>query len=153
MPDDFSELDSLARDLGEVAGNAGGFINSAVQVTSVRIKKDAAKSVSSSKYWIRAAGAIGYEITVEAGVGGSSIKSEIGYDKDKVLGHKAPKPNSRRRVGPGTAGDLGSLREFGAPGRSLAPHNDLANALHANEADFEHGLSVALRDAEREAGL
>jgi hypothetical protein len=29
----------------------------------------------------------------------------------------------------------------------------LANALEENQADFEHGLDLALKDAEREAGL
>ena len=137
MPDfDFSELNSLAADLGEVAANAGPLIRSAVEVTSGRVKKDAREAVKSgASQWKALPGAIDYEVTVDAGLGGSSITSEIGYSKERP------------------AGRLGNLREFGSPAKSLAPHNDLANALHANEADFERGLSKAAEDAEKKAGL
>lgn len=127
---DFSELNRLAADLGDVADNAGPLINSAVQFTSNRVKKQARKSVGGGQ-WSAAGAAINYDITAT----GTSIESEIGYDE------------------PGGGGELGNLREFGAPGRNLAPSSDLVNALHANEADFEKGLSKALEDAERKAGL
>ena len=156
MPDsisfDFSELTKLAADLGEVPKTAGPFINSAIQKTSGFVKEAAQKSVSKGgKRWSRAVGAIDYELKVEAGLGGSSITSEIGYDKDKVLPQKPIPAGSKRKPGPGTAGNIGSLREFGKPG--LTPHNDLLNALHENEKDFEFGLSEALKDAEKAAGL
>ena len=136
---DFSDLTKLAADLGEVPKMAGPFIRSAIMRTSGNVKKDAAKAVSKGgKRWSSAAGAIDYELKVEAGLGGSSITSEVGYNKDK------------------DPGKLGNLREFGAPGADgvpLAPHNDLLNSLHENEADFVTGLSIALKDAEKAAGL
>lgn len=130
---DFSELNKLAADLGHVSGLAGPLINSAVQVTSIRVKKAAAKSVqSSSKRWSALPHTIDYDIKVDASIGGSSIESEIGYNKGKK-------------------GALGTVREFGAHGS--APGNDLVNALHENEADFVKGLGIALAQAEKKAGL
>jgi hypothetical protein len=135
---DFSEVDRLAADLGEVSDNIGPLLNSAVQVTSVKVKKAAAKRVGASSSWGAAAQAIDYEIKTLHGFGQSQIQSEIGYEKEK------------------TAGALGNLREFGAPDSPtgpLAPHNDLAAALHENEKDFGYGLAKAAQDAERKAGL
>ena len=147
MPDsldaDFSELDSLARDLGTVSSLAGPFIRKAVEVTSGKVKKTAQESIKNddkSKRWKALPGTIDYEITVDAAAGGSSLSSEIGYNRTRY-GDKAK---------------LGNLRELGAPGADgvpLAPHNDLVNALHENEKDLEFGLDKALRDAERKAGL
>lgn len=157
MSFDFSELNKLSADLGEVPKNAGKHIRKAVEVTSRKVKDAANDSVKSSRAsWSKPlAGAIDYEITAEAGDGGSSITSEVGYNKTRY----------------GKRASLGNLREFGAPnapsgffsgdkfipipGTSAprAPHNDLQIALHANEADFVKGLEDALRDAEREAGL
>lgn len=154
---DFSELDALAADLGKVPDNAGKHIRKAVEVTSRKVKDAANDSVKSSRAsWSKPlAGAIDYDIEVDAGSGGSSITSEIGYNKTRY----------------GARASLGSLREFGAPNAPSgvfrgnkfipipgtraprAPHNDLQIALHANEADFQHGLEQAIADAEREAGL
>lgn len=139
MSDDFkvdsSELDQLAADLGQVPENIGPFINSAVQFTSVRVKKAAAKSVSHSPRWKSIAASIDYEVSTFQGFGASVIKSEIGYNKGKGSGAR------------------GNIREFGAPGQNTPPSNDLLNALEANQADFEKGLNKAAADAERKAGL
>lgn len=131
---DFSSLTQLAADLGQVADNAGPFLRSAIEVTSVKTKKAAQKSVGSgNKRWKALPSAIDYEVTVEAGIGGSSISSDIGYNRGRP------------------AGRLGNVREYGTP--RVAPHNDLLNALHENEKDFVHGVEEALKDAERSAGL
>lgn len=135
---DFSDIDRLAADLEQVSDNAGPPINSAIQVTSLKVKRAAAKRVGRSKTWSPAAGAIDYEIKTFQGFGQSLIQSEIGYDKEK------------------RAGGLGNLREYGAPdsdGGPLAPHNDLAASLKENQQDFVLGLVKATEDAERKAGL
>lgn len=135
---DFSEVDRLAADLGEVSDEIGPFIHSAVSYTSREVKKNAGKRVGRSKSWSAAAKAIDYDITNLQAFNTSVIKSEIGYDKEKQ------------------AGGLGNLREFGAPDSPsgpLGPHNDLAAALHDNELDFGRGLAIATEDAERKAGL
>lgn len=135
---DFSELTSLAADLGQVPATAGRFINSAVQVTSGKIAKAARSKVGRRRHFKQAAAGIDYEIKVFQGFGVSVIQSEIGYDKQKT-----------------DAAKLGSLVEFGAPGaaNALAPGNELQTSLHEQEEDFEVGLSKALLDAERKAGF
>lgn len=132
---DFTELDQLAADLGEVKDTIGPFMNSAVQFTSKRIKTGAAKKVRGVRRWKAAAAAIDYEVTTFQGFGVSVIKSEIGYNKGKA------------------AGSLGNVREFGAPAQNTAPSNDLANELHANEADFQKGLERAEKDAAKKVRL
>lgn len=137
MTFDFTELTALAADLGQVPDNAGPFINSAVQFTSKEIVKGAQKKVRKRKHFKQAANAIDYELTVALGEK-SAITSEIGYDKDQS-----------------GAAKLGSLIEYGAPGapNALTPGNELQTSLHEQEDDFEKGLSKALEDAERKAGL
>ena len=131
---DFSELNTLAADLGKVAGNTGPFINSAVQFTSNLIKDAARKSVNDvDRRWKALPSAIDYEVTTFQGFGASVIKSEIGYNRDKPAGH------------------LGNIREFGKP--KIAPHLDLQTALTENEADFEKGLGDAINDALKAGGL
>ena len=131
MADDFSELMQLSRDLGDAA-DASGFVRKAVQVTSNNVKREAQASVRGRKGLGHAAHAIHYETKEHSG----GIDAEIGYDK-------------------GGAGSLGNLIEFGAPGAGnhLAPSHDLGNALLNNEADFEHGLDLALADALKRSNL
>lgn len=139
MTDDFkvdsSELDQLAADLGEVKATIGPFINSAVQFTSVKVKKAAAKSVGRAKRWKSMAASIDYDVTTFQGFGASVIKSEIGYNKGKGSGAR------------------GNIREFGAPGQNTPPSNDLLTALEANQADFQKGLEKAEQDAAKKVRL
>ena len=138
MKIDNGELNALAADLGDVGALAGPFINSAIQYTSKEIQTDARKSVGKRKHFGQAAAAIDYEVSVFQGFGASVIKAEIGYDKSVA------------------SGALGNLIEFGAPNSTsgpLTPTSDLANAMKANEDDFEKGLAKALADAEKKAGL
>lgn len=129
---DFSELNKLAADLGHVPVLAGPNIVSAIKFTSVLIKKESAKSVG-SKRWSAAAGAIDFDVHGTTGARLGAISSEIGYNKGRA------------------GGPLGNIREFGSP--HTPPSNDLLNALHANEADFQKGLNIALERAEKKAGL
>ena len=143
MDIDFGPLEDLARDLGKVSSFAGPFLRQAIEVTSGKVKKTAQESVKKddrSKRWKALPGTIDYDITVDAGADGSSLSSEIGYNRTRY----------------GEEAKLGNLRELGAPGADgvpLAPHNDLVNALHENEKDLEVGIDKALRDAEKLAGL
>jgi hypothetical protein len=134
---DFSEVDALAAELGRVPETAGPFINSAVQFTARNVKQQAAQSVGGSASWGAAAQAIDYDQDVFVGITKTVLSVDIGYNKAK------------------TAGPLGNLREFGAPGsdNDIGPHNDLLNALEANQDDFENGLAKATADAEKAAGL
>lgn len=140
---DFSELSKLAADLGRVPSTAGPFLRSALERTSRNVKDAANASIYSddkSGRWIGVAKTVDYDVTAKAALGGSSLEAEIGYNKSRY----------------GDRAKLGNLREYGAPGADgvpLAPHNDLLNALHANEADFVKGVAIALNDAEKAAGL
>lgn len=140
---DFSEVVKLAADLGKVPAVAGPLINSAVQVTAVKVKKSAQSKVAGgAKSWSGLPNTIDYELKTGGGAlgtaltgGATSLTAEIGYNKARG------------------GGKLGNIREFGAPGKDRGPHNDLANALEENQADFQHGLEIAIADAERAAGL
>ena len=109
----------------------------------MKVKKTAQASVKKddrSKRFTNLPGTLDYEVTVEAGASGSSLSSEIGYNRERY----------------GDRAKTGNLREFGAPnadGVPLAPHNDLLNALHENEKDLEVGIDKAFRAAEKLAGL
>lgn len=128
---DFSELNQLSSDLGETALNAGPLINSAVQRTSINIKKAWADKLEGTPEMPHAARTITYDITTFQGFGVSVIKSEIGAERGRK---QAP---------------LVTVLEFGAPGNNLAPHGYGSGALQENEADFQRGLEKALADAEQ----
>lgn len=133
----FEELDHLQADIESAAEQVEPLLHKALGVTSGKIKRRAARAVGKRRHFRAAAQAIDYDITTFSGFGANVIQSEIGYDKEK------------------TAGALGNLIEFGAPGspNTLSPGNELATALHAEEADFVKGVETALDQAMKKAGL
>lgn len=133
MDFDFSELTKLAADLGRIPDEAIPNVKTALNVTSLRVKRGAQAKVGRRKHFKQAAQAITFDVTARK----SEIESEIGYDKARP------------------AGKLGNLVEYGAPGspNALTPGNELQTTLHEEEADFVKGLSKALEDAEKKAGL
>lgn len=139
---DVSDVTRLAADLGAVQGEIEKPLKSALAFAAQNVKKDAQSAVFADKFFKAAGAAISYDVTVHA----QDVTAEVGYDKDRP------------------AGELGNLREFGAPDAQafgnpfapnvpLAPHNDLQNALEREQADFEHGIDVAVDDALKAAGL
>lgn len=131
---DFSEILSLAADLGDIAdGDIEAPVKKALSVTSMKIKKAAQEKVRGRLQLGQAASAITYDVTA----GGGTIESEIGYDKGRSVGK------------------LGNLVEFGAPGssNSLAPGMELQRSLHEQEEDFEFGIRRAVDDALKAKGL
>lgn len=153
MADDFSELMNLATDLEAAPAALPKHLRKALEVTSVKVKKDAQETVRQRKGLGHAANAIDYDLKGASG-DASSMSSEVGYTKGK------------------NAGKLGNLVEFGAPNakahmlrrgrnvpvpggprRPLSPSHDLGNALLNNEGDFVAGVAQAVDDAQGEAGL
>lgn len=136
MGDDFSELMALEADIEHAADALPKYLRKALDVTSMKVKKDAQATVKGRKGLGHAAGAIDYELEGSSGAV-SEMSSEIGYSKDKG------------------AGKLGNLIEYGAPnsGNQLAPSHDLGNALLANEGDFVKGVAAAVDDAMKDVGL
>jgi hypothetical protein len=139
---DDSEVRALAVDIGDVPQIAGPFMRSAVEVTSRHIKDDWRSGTGGIKGASAFPYSISYDIyTAAAGAsviaGKSVIVSEIGPDKGKPQG------------------PLGNLIEFeGDKSGGLSSREGFGEAsLERNADDFEKGLSIATRDAERAAGL
>jgi hypothetical protein len=134
---DFSELSTLAADLDHAAKGIEKPLISALQFTSVKIKRAAAAKVGRRRHFKQAARAIDFEVKRFTAFGAEVFQSEIGYNKDFEV---AP---------------LGSLAEFGAPGspNALTPGNELQSSLQENSADFEYGVGRALDDTLTKAGL
>lgn len=131
---DFSELNRLAADLGRVADGIEPFLKSALNVSSLKIKRAAQSKVSKRRHFKQAARAITFDVESRRG----GFFSEIGYDKSR-----------------GAAALLGNLVEFGAPDspNALTPGNELQSSLHDNEADFVYGIERAVDDVMRKADL
>lgn len=129
---DFSEVDELVADLGTVASTAGQYVRKAVEVGARNVKDDW-RDFARAELAGGSAGpfpaSITYDVTTFQGFGASIIRAEIGPDKDRPQGA------------------LGNLLEFGSVNN--APKSYGANALKANESDFQRGLVAALEDAER----
>jgi hypothetical protein len=130
---DFSALDQLAADLGEVAEHVGPNVRQAITGTSMGVKKAWQEPLKGSPTLPGLAWAVTFDITTFQGFGTSVIKSEIGFDKDRAQGA------------------LGNVSEFGTP--TITGRGFGLKALEENQADFERGLDNALKDAEKEAGL
>lgn len=129
---DFSDLDRLAADLGEVASTAGRYVRAAVEVTARHVKDDWRKELASSTMIPRGQYSVSYDITTFQGFGASVIKAEIGPEL--------------QGGGGGVGGLVGAL-EYGIPGKA-GPTGYGHGALQRNEPDFQHGLDEALKDAE-----
>lgn len=134
---DASEVNQLAGALHGAGVNAGRYIRSAATFTALNVKKD---WQATAKGQLGAKGfppSIGYDINTFQGFGQSVLQVEIGPDKERAQGALG----NLIEYGGDTRGGLDSRRGFGAA------------ALHRNAADFEKGLSMALEDAERAAGV
>lgn len=143
MPDGFeidtSEFRQYAADLGQLPATAGRYLRSAVEVSARHVndtwREDAEGQLGASRY----PKSITYDVKSAHLFGQSVVEAEIGPDK------------SRR----GLQGPLGNLIEFGtAAGGGLSSRvGSGAAALQRTADDFERGLSKALGDAERAAGV
>jgi hypothetical protein len=125
--DDFSEIDRLAIDLGDVGPLAGRFVAAATTVTARKVKDTWKDKLEGSSTLPALPYAVTYDTAVFQGFGVSQIQAEIGFDKDR------------------NQGALGNVSEYGTPtvtgrGYGLA-------SLDENKGDFEHGLELAAADA------
>jgi hypothetical protein len=139
MPDgfdiDFSDLDRLVADLGEVQKQAPKFVRKALEVSSRHIKDDWRRQLQGSSHIPSGPGSVSYEIKSFEGFGATVIQSEIGPE-----------------VHTGGVGGLVGALEYGIPGKT-GPTGYGLGALQKNQGDFEKGLTEALSDAEKAAGL
>jgi hypothetical protein len=129
---DFSDLTRLAADLDEVPDNAGPKIRQAVEVSARNVKDAWRGKLQGARSLPRAAASIDYTVKGSAAASGSVVEAEIGARN-------------------GGQGSLVGKTEFGSVNNG--PKGYGAGALAETQEDFERGLSRALADAERQAGL
>lgn len=130
---DSNELDQLTADLRRAAALQGGLVRKAVEVSARKVRDKWRSEATGLAHAPAFPFSISYDLKGGAGVGGASISAEIGPDKGRPQG------------------PLGNLIEFGS--RNNPPQGLGHGALQANEGDFERGLSRAVSDSMRGAGL
>lgn len=121
MSDDFSELLKLAQDLGDVPAEASKNVRAAVQVTSLKVKKDWREGADRTGL-----GGYAADVTYETRELKSSFVAEIGPT-------------------PGDAGSFGLVEDATGDVRS-APQHAGRDAMRKNEQDFIDGLAKAVSD-------
>lgn len=130
---DFSELDRLAADLGDVPAGTEENIEAAITISSRKVEGAWRGKLRGSETLPGLPNAVTFDVTRFTGFGVSLFQSEIGFDKSI-------------RQGP-----LGNISEFGSINNP--PRGFGHAALQENEADFQHGLEIAIGDALKAAGL
>lgn len=137
MPDgmefDFTELNKLAADLGEVPKAIGPFVRKAVEVTARKVRDDWRDNAKGMPHAPAFPYSISYDLKGGNAARGSQIDAEIGPDKGRPQGA------------------LGNLIEFGSVNN---PPQGLGHgALQRNQEDFATGLSRAEDDARKKGDL
>lgn len=127
---DFSDFTKLAADVSKIAPGAEKTLKQAVEVTSRNVKDAWNGKLYREGHAKRTGRAITYDVTVTR----DSIEADIGAVR-----------GSGRQAGVVRLLENGSINN-GANGYGAA-------ALHENETDFETGISKALDDAFKQAGL
>lgn len=126
MPEfDASDLSKLAADVGTATIWAEKYLRKALEVTARHVRDTARENATGLAH----APAFPYSISYDVGATGA----EIGPDKSRAQGA------------------LGNLLEYGS--RNNAPLGIMHGALQANEEDFERGVTRAIDDALKAAGL
>lgn len=126
---DFSEVNQLAADLGEVAANAGVLVSKALEVSARNVRDHWRAGASGMRHAPAYPASVTYDLRSFSGFGVTVLEAEIGPDKD------------RRQ------GALGNLIEFGSVNNP--PQGQGQAALEATQDDFEKGLNMALETSER----
>ena len=124
---DFSGIDSLVADLGEVPLKVIPLVRTAVEVTARNIKED-------------------WRAEAKGGAGSHARKypTSIGYEMDLVTDGSIGATIKPKRGG---QGNLGEVLEDGGGGVRSAPQKNIDKALRANLSDFEKGILKAGGDA------
>lgn len=136
MKFDFSELDTLAADLGEAPSNAGPNLRSAIEVTAHNIK-DAWKEPLQGSSTVRAGAA---SITYDIGMG-------VSLFHNAMSGTTGEANSLTAEIGPELKGQgaIVGMLEYGTP--TTAPRGFGAAALEKNQDDFVRGIERAIDDS------
>lgn len=133
MPDgfsiDFSELNKLVADIAAVPKHVGKFTRAAVEVTARHVKDDWRAPLKGSASIPWGAASVTYDIKGDQSGG---VSAEIGPEL-------------------GGQGSIVGMLEYGTPTHGPTGYGHAA--LQNNVGDFQKGLEIALKDAERAAGL
>ena len=132
---DFSDINRLAAQIGNVPEHAGPLIRKATEVSARKVSDTWKESLRGSRRIPAGPRTISYDLTGYQGFGVTILEAEIGPE-----------------AGSGGVGGLVGALEYGVAGRQ-APTGFGHRALEVNEDDFHVGLEKALEDAERKAGL
>jgi hypothetical protein len=141
---DFSEIQTLAADLGKVPANAGRHIVAAVEETAGDIKTDWRGKLDGARFLPGAAKSISYDL-------GSSGQSLIREALNSGAGELANAVTAEIGAKLGGQGSLVGIVEYGSP--TLAPRGYGAAALKENEQKFAERLAKATLEAERELSI
>lgn len=141
---DFSDVVKLAASLGKVADNAGEEIRKAVEVTARRVKDDWRDPLKGSQHLPGGAASVTYSL----GSSGESFLRDVFNSGSGELANAVT-----AEIGPELKGQgpLVGMLEYGTP--TTGARGFGAAALEKNQGDFEKGLTKALEDAEKKAGL
>jgi len=122
---DFSDINKLVADLATVPNTAGPLIRKAVEITSLKIKRDWQEPLKGSATLPALPFALGFDVKSD----GRTIDSEIGFDL-------------ARNQGP-----LGGISEYGSP--TITGRGYGLASLQKNQGDFVKGLEIALEQAQK----
>lgn len=126
MTFDFSELNKLAADLGQVPAKVRGNVRKSLEVTARHVKDDWREPLKQSSSIPQGAYTVSYDVEVTA----EGVTAEIG-------------PEARGRGSHWVGGLVGAL-EYGTP--TTPPTGYGHEALRKNQADFVKGLEIAAGD-------
>lgn len=130
---DFSELNKLAADLGEVSKSIGPFVRKAAEVSARKVRDDWRDSAKGMAHAPAFPYSITYDLKGGNAIRGSEIDADIGPDKSRPQGA------------------LGNLIEYGSVNNP--PHGLGHGALQRNQEDFVAGLQMAEEDARKKGDL
>lgn len=130
---DFSDIGALAASFDKLNDFAPKRLRQAMEVTARHVKDEWSDSLRGSRNLGYTPKSIGYEFTGTASEERSTLEVDIGAELERKQG------------------SFVQFLEYGSPTQGPRGYGHLA--LQNNEADFEKGLTQALEDAEKDAGL
>lgn len=142
----YTALSELARDLGHLAGpDTIANVEKAVEVTARRTKDGWNAALYREGHAALTGRSISYDVGVARDFALWQTDAMHGRDSATIVGEIGPRRGAGKQAG------VVRLLENGSA--HTRPHGYGSGVLQQNEADFEHGLDLALRTVERRAGL
>lgn len=125
---DFTDIQTLAADLGNAPRDAGKRIRQATEISARNVKDKWAEKLTGENGLPHAPRSITYDLIAQPGDEQSTISAEIGPETGRL---QAP---------------IVVVMEFGAPGNNTPPRGYGAGALYETVDDYEKGLTMAVAE-------